>query len=164
VNVCRIPITHMNDLRGHAEERVYLYPGGIWVSDAPALITTVLGSCVAVCLWSDTLAGINHFILPRGGSSPSPRYGNHALSILLERLIGRGAAKDDLYAAVFGGASVLGNGDSNGEPSLGRRNVIEAREFLARHDIPVIREDVGGHEGRKLTFHSVDGTTIVRKL
>ncbi len=111
MNVCRIPITHMNDLRGHAEERIYLYPGGIWVSDAPALITTILGSCVAVCLWSDTMAGINHFILPRGGSSPSPRYGNHALSMLLERLIEHGAVKDDLYAAVFGGASVLGNGN-----------------------------------------------------
>lgn len=161
MNVCRIPVA-MRATGGQGEERVYLYPGSLWVSDKPAVITTVLGSCVSVCLWSDAIAGINHYILPRGGTSPSSRYGSHALPMLLERMLGLGAHASSLFAAVFGGASLLSNG--NGEQSLGQRNLLEARDFLERHHIPVIREDVGGAEGRKLTFRTLDGTTFVRKL
>jgi chemotaxis protein CheD len=86
--------------------------------------------------------------------------------MLLDSILELGGEKHDLYAALFGGASVLGKGTggSSAEVPLGRRNLLEAREFLARHEIPVIREDIGGHEGRKLTFHTLDGSTIVRKL
>lgn len=153
----------MNTFRGHAEERVYLYPGTLWVGEEPAVITTVLGSCVSVCLWSDSIAGINHFILPRGGSASSARYGNHALPMLLDGILRLGADERSVFAAIFGGASVLAN-HGGGELSLGRRNLAEAREFLAAQEIPVIREDAGGEEGRKLTFRTIDGTTFVRKL
>jgi chemotaxis receptor (MCP) glutamine deamidase CheD len=50
----------------------------MWVADTPAVITTILGSCVSVCLWSESVAGINHFILPRGGIQASGRYGSQA--------------------------------------------------------------------------------------
>lgn len=145
-----------------AEERIYLYPGALWAGEQPAVITTVLGSCVSVCLWSEAIAGINHFILPRGGTAPSPKYGNHAMPMLLDRVIALGAEKETLYAAIFGGASLLGGGP--GAQPLGNRNIIEAREFLERQGIPVIRTDVGGETGRKLTFRTIDGTTFLRKL
>lgn len=153
----------MNMLPIKTEERVYLYPGTLWLAERPALITTVLGSCVSVCVWSDRYAGMNHYILPRGGSDRSPRYGNHALDLLFEGLLARGAKAGDLVAAIFGGASVLGPMASP-ETSLGRRNVVTARQFLADHDIPVVREDVGGEEGRKLVFRTIDGSTVVRTL
>lgn len=162
MNVCRLPAVPKRPSGTAAEERVYLYPGALWAGEQPSVITTVLGSCVAVCLWSDSIAGINHFILPRGGSSPSAKYGNHALPMLLERVLELGASVETLFAAVFGGASVLGGAE--GAQSLGSRNVIEARQFLEGHGIPVIRTDVGGEEGRKLTFRTIDGTTFVRKL
>lgn len=160
MNVCLVrPGPRMG---GEAEERVYLYPGSLWAGDHPAVITTVLGSCVSVCLWSDRIAGINHYLLPRGGTSASARYGSDALPMLLQRVVELGAKPATLFAAVFGGASLFSNGGA--EPSLGSRNVIEAREFLTRHGIPVIREDAGGREGRKLTFRTIDGTTLVRRL
>jgi chemotaxis protein CheD len=146
------------------ERRVYLYPGGLWAEAFPAVVTTVLGSCVAVCLWDPhtALGGVNHFILPRGGASPSARYGNHALPMLLERVLKMGAQRDALLAYVFGGASVLEGADSG--PRLGSRNVAEALEFLRKEDIAVLRQDVGGRTGRKLTFRTADGATVVRKL
>ncbi len=162
MNVLRIPVASGKLSGAAAEERVYLYPGSLWAGEQPAVVTTVLGSCVSVCLWSDDIAGINHFILPRGGTSPSARYGNHALPMLLQRVVELGADATKLFAAIFGGSSVLGG--AHHEQSLGMRNVIEAREFLERYDIPVIRADVGGSEGRKLTFRTIDGTTFVRKL
>jgi chemotaxis protein CheD len=146
------------------ERRVYLYPGGLWAEASAGVITTVLGSCVSVCLWDPQTAigGINHFILPRGGATVSARYGSHALPMLLERVLTLGARRETLLACVFGGASVLA-GTSN-EPGLGSRNVAQAFEFLKSHDLAVLRQDVGGRKGRKLTFRTADGSTLVRKL
>jgi chemotaxis protein CheD len=158
------PSPALERTREQVERRVYLYPGGLWAEASAAVITTVLGSCVSVCLWDPhtALGGINHFILPRGGASPSARYGNHALPMLLERVLQLGAQRETLLACVFGGASVL-TGPGEG-PRLGSRNVAEALEFLRKEDMAVLRQDVGGNEGRKLTFRTADGGTLVRKL
>lgn len=164
MNMCVIPSPRMERAPAQIERRVYLYPGGLWAASETAAITTVLGSCVSVCLWDPrtALGGVNHFILPRGGSHPSARYGNHALPMLLDRVLALGAQRDSLLACVFGGASVLAV-EGTGTP-LGSRNVSEAMDFLRREEIAVLRHDVGGREGRKLTFRTADGATLVRKL
>jgi chemotaxis protein CheD len=78
--MCVIPNV-AGEKNGPLERRVYLHPGAIWAEDVPAAITTVLGSCVSVCLWDPKIAlgGINHFVLPRGGAVRSAHYGSHAL-------------------------------------------------------------------------------------
>jgi chemotaxis protein CheD len=146
------------------ERRVYLHPGGLWAEPFAAAVTTVLGSCVSVCLWDPQTAfgGINHFILPHGGATPSTRYGNHALAMLLARVLELGAQRETLLACVFGGASVMSGHAA--APTLGNRNVAEAFEFLERNGIAVLRHDVEGRQGRKLTFRTADGTTVIRKL
>ena len=153
-------------MTGHdrMECRFYLYPGGLWAEAVPGVITTVLGSCVSVCLWEPEsgLGGINHFILPRGGTERSARYGNHSLPMLLEKVLAMGLRRHALVAAVFGGASVLACGSAVGR--LGSRNADEALAFLRGADLPIVRQDLGGREGRKLTFRTADGTTVVRKL
>jgi chemotaxis protein CheD len=148
------------------DRRFYLYPGGIWAERASGVITTVLGSCVSVCLWDPHagVGGINHFILPMGGSTQSPRYGNHAMPMLVERVLACGANHDDLLAAVFGGASVLSGTNGTDAPPLGLRNVEIAMELLRRAGIAVVRQDVGGRVGRKLVFRTADGTTQLRRL
>jgi chemotaxis protein CheD len=73
-----------------------------------------------------------------------------------------GASPERLVCCVFGGASIFpvaGKG-----PQLGSRNVAEAMEFLDARKIAVLRSDVGGSQGRKLTFRTADGTTLVRKM
>ncbi len=158
------PATASPTIQDHLERRFYLYPGGLWAEQGSAIITTVLGSCVSVCLWDPNagVGGINHFILPRGGSVLSARYGSHALPMLLESVVALGARREKVLAAVFGGASVLAG--ESAAPRLGARNVAEALDFLQRADIPIVRQDVGGHLGRKLTFRNADGITTVRKL
>jgi chemotaxis protein CheD len=146
------------------ERRVYLHPGALWAEPFPGIITTVLGSCVAVCLWDPhtALGGINHYILPHGGTAVSARYGNHALPMLLARVLEIGAQRETLLACVFGGASVM-PGVVTG-PTLGSRNAAEAFDFLEHSGIAVLRHDVEGQQGRKLTFRTADGTTLIRKL
>ena len=163
MKMCVVPAMDP-EKRGQMARRIYLHPGGLWCEPSAAAITTVLGSCVAVCLWDPqtTLGGINHFILPLGGTAISPRYGNHAMSMLLDRMLKNGAHRETLLACVFGGASLM-PGDAKG-PALGSRNVAEAFEFLERNEIAVLRHDVEGRQGRKLTFRTADGTTLIRKL
>ncbi len=144
---------------------VYLHPGQLVASSEPCRVTTVLGSCVAACLWDPYagVGGMNHFLLPQyaGHSSDSPRFGSVAMAQLVEELVGLGARPDRLRAKVFGGGCVVealrrqGNG-------LGSQNVEVALRFLRKVAIPVMSEDIGGDRGRKVAFRTADGASEVR--
>jgi chemotaxis protein CheD len=146
---------------------VYLHPGQLIVATEPTVVTTILGSCVAVCLWDLTLGigGINHYLLPAGLKTASTglRYGNVAIEHLLEKLSRAGARHSNLRAKVFGGACVLDamRGKAN---HLGDKNAEIAEKMLAEAGIPVVASDVGGGRGRKLIFHPHDGTALVKLL
>ncbi len=149
-------------------ERRYLYPGQFFCSRSPVLVTTILGSCVSVCLTdrASRVGGVNHFLLPHwaGSGRATPRFGNVAISSLIEGLLQLGARLSSLEAKVFGGASVLGGHPASGTLALGDRNVEVARRLLDQEGIPIVAEDVGGDRGRKLLFQSDDGTVWVKKL
>ena len=147
-----------------APAREYLAPGRLYASKADVQVTTILGSCVAVCIWDAQaeVGGINHFLLP-SGSPVSPRFGDSAVALLIGRVLELGAQRARLAAKVFGGACVLEA--FRFDPwSLGARNVEMAREQLAASGIPVVGEDVGGDLGRKLVFHVRTGAAWVRPI
>jgi chemotaxis protein CheD len=146
---------------------VYLHPGQLFVAAGPAAVTTILGSCVAVCVWDGTLGigGINHYLLPSGlrtGTS-GLRYGNTAIHSLLEKLARTGTRVQNLRAKIFGGACVL-DAMRGKENHLGDKNIEIARRALAEANIPVVASDVGGTRGRKLIFHPHDGSALVKLL
>ncbi len=145
--------------------RKYVLPGRLFVTAEPYVVTTILGSCVAVCLWDPTLraGGVNHFLLPHraGPRLSSPRFGDPAMERLIAKTLALGSRPRDLQAKVFGGAHVLDQGDDR---HLGARNVEVAHRVLAREGIPVVAEDVGGKGGRKVIFHTVDGRVLLRKF
>jgi len=148
-----------------AEKSYYLYPGGLFAEAEPHRVTTVLGSCVAVCLWDPLrrIGGINHFLLPlwNGEGLPTPRYGNIAIDALVERMQALGACRSGLQAKVFGGAAMWEN--SNGLLAVGERNIALARTQLDRHRIPIISADVGGDAGRKIIFETASGSVLLRR-
>jgi chemotaxis protein CheD len=141
--------------------RVFLSPGDVIGSSEPALITTVLGSCVSVTLWDKDrrIGGLNHFVLPKGGNSS--RYGDTAMLELLEGMQALGAHLRSLEAKVFGGAAVLPVG---GEGTVGTANVAFALGELARRGIPVAGRRTGGQRGRLLMFNTESGEAFVRWL
>lgn len=143
----------------------YLHPGKVLAFAEPALITTVLGSCVSVCLW-DAWAGVggmNHFLLPDVLSgNASPRFAGPAFEQLVARLLAHGARRERLQAKTFGGASL--GAAASGEPRIGSRNVEAARRLLTERAIPIVAEDVGGNCGRKLVFETAGGAAWVRRL
>ncbi len=144
----------------------FLHPGRLVVSPSPARVTTILGSCVAVCLWDGACGagGVNHFVLPFGPESdPAPlRFGGPATRELVLRLLALGARQRSLRAKVFGGASL--GAFSGSAATLGFRNVARALEVLEEEGIPVVACDTEGTHGRKLVFHTEDGTAWVRSL
>ena len=144
--------------------RVYLAPGRLLASGEDVQVTTILGSCVAVCIWDAQaqVGGVNHFLLPSGRPA-SPRFGDSAVVLLIGRLLELGAHRGRLSAKLFGGACVLEAFRAD-EWSLGARNVEMAREQLAAASVPVVGEDVGGDLGRKLVFHVRTGAAWVRAI
>lgn len=145
--------------------RVYLSPGQLHAAEAPTAITTVLGSCVAVCLHDPVarVGGMNHFLLPHHvARERSPRFGTSAVPLLVDAVLRAGAARGRLAATVFGGASVLGASGTG--RTLGRDNAELAIRLLGEAGIPVRDADVGGTHGRKLVFLTDEGTAWVRVL
>ena len=147
--------------------RVYLQPGQVYAAAQPSAVTTVLGSCVAVCLWDpiECVGGMNHYLLPffAGAGQGSPRFGNAAMTQLVERLVALGAVRGRLQAKVFGGACVLEAFQAR-QGHLGEKNAAVAFKLLEELAISVVSRDVGGQSGRKLVFHTDQGTAWVAKL
>jgi chemotaxis protein CheD len=145
-----------------APEIVYVHPGQIYVASQSALVSTILGSCVAVCLW-DPLArvgGMNHFLLPAGKGS---RYGAEAMPELIDAMAARGALVARMVAKIFGGACVL-NAFTGARKAIGTQNAEVAIRFLAAHSIPVRADQTGGRRGRKLLFHTGTGQAYVKEI
>ncbi len=126
--------------------RLFLPVGGIACPAAPHWITTVLGSCVSLCLWDPVRrrGGINHAALPRGGEGG--RYGSIANDLLLQAMLDGGSLRGHLRAKLFGGASAFGD--------IGAQNVAMGLESLHRHGIPLTAHRTGGQRGMLLHFRS----------
>lgn len=145
---------------------VYLYPGELFATSAPSVISTVLGSCVCVCLTDSVTksGGANHFLLPHWtrGDGSSCRFGRTAMDALVARMLALGCKKGTLAARVFGGASLFEG--SRDRISIGQQNVEVATHFLEDEGIPILVREVGGARGRKLVFHTETGDVFVRTL
>jgi chemotaxis protein CheD len=144
---------------GGERRRRFLQPGQVIATMVPTEITTILGSCVAVCMWDPQarLGGMNHFLLPQQarGRVASPRCGAFAMSDLFARLVELGAEAGRLQASVYGGACMFQHLD--GPEHLGSRNAEVALEGLRKLGITPLVVDVGGNRGRKLRFVSDEG-------
>lgn len=141
----------------------YLYPSALFAERAPHWVDTILGSCVAVCLFDTKLkiGGINHYMLPvwNGNGLASPKFGNIATEKLIEKMLKNGASKANMIAKVFGGANQM---DSS--MNIGDRNIEIAKETLAVHGIKVIAENTGGTVGRKLRYDTGTGQVMMKFL
>ncbi|MCQ2249984.1 MAG: chemotaxis protein CheD [Bacteroidales bacterium] len=142
--------------------RHFLYPSTMFASAQPAEVTTILGSCVAVCLWDRYLGigGINHYMLPtwNGMELASPKYGNIAIERLVERMQQLGCQKKNLVAKVFGGGEVISVSTST--LHIGERNIMVADDMLDKLGIPIVGRSTGGNNGRKIIFNTHTGEVL----
>ncbi|MFC7299381.1 chemoreceptor glutamine deamidase CheD [Herminiimonas aquatilis] len=146
-----------------------ILPGEYYYTSKDMLIVTVLGSCVSACIRDRVtgVGGMNHFMLPDGGSdadspiSASARYGTYAMEILINDLLKAGAKRENLEAKVFGGGAVLRGFSSM---NVGERNAQFVRDFLKVENIRVVAEDLNDIHPRKVYYFPRSGKVLVKKL
>jgi chemotaxis protein methyltransferase CheR len=152
-----------------AVKRVPITIGGVHATRAPCLITTVLGSCVAVCLYDPEtgVGGMNHFMLvePPKGTTPREdplpaRFGTHAMSQLVNAVIAHGGVKERLVAKVFGAAHVLSGMDAQ----VPEDNAAFVLRYLSAEKIPVVAQRLGGDSPMLLHFDLGTGRALVRLI
>ena len=141
----------------------YLYPSALFAEKDRYMVDTILGSCVAVCLFdtAKAIGGINHYMLPlwNGNGLASPKFGNIATEKLIEKMLKNGACTENLVAKVFGGANQM-----ESSMNIGERNIEIAKEVLSLHGIKIIAENTGGTVGRKLRYNTGTGQVMMKFL
>jgi chemotaxis receptor (MCP) glutamine deamidase CheD/CheY-like chemotaxis protein len=151
-------------------KRVFLLPGEFAFSREPVRIGTLLGSCVALCLYDakHQWGGMNHYMLPSqsAGRLEPGKYGDYAIPMLVKLATQSGSKREDLVASLYGGGQVVGHlasiaeGDSGFD--VGQRNISVARECLQELGIRIKRSEVGGKTGRKIHFDTATNEIEVR--
>ncbi len=145
-------------------EKVFIHVGQIHIGFTPTEISTVLGSCVAVCLFDKykMVGGMNHYLLPlwNGNGLQSPKFGNVSIPRMIQSMMDIGCNPSNMEAKIFGGASI--NISSSEDMMIGKRNIFTAKEILDEYKIPVIAEDTGGAVGRRIMMRSDTGKVFMK--
>ncbi len=142
----------------------FIHVGEIFVGAKPTEISTVLGSCISVCLYDkiEQVGGMNHYLVPLWNENglQSPKYGNISIPKLIDNMLNIGCEKYNLAAKMFGGANVIDV--SQEEMMIGRKNILIAKEILREYSIKITAQDVGGTRGRKILMRSDTGKIFLK--
>lgn len=146
-----------------------IYAGEYFSSSEDVVISTVLGSCVSVCLFDpiSKIGGMNHFMLPEDVVLDesiriyhrNTKYGIHAMDMLINSVLKKGASRKNLQAKIFGGASYAGN-----QGKVGQNNIRFAEKYLFLEEIEVTGRDIAGEEARKLFFFPQSGKVLLKRI
>ena len=144
-----------------------ILPGEYYVTHSNEIITTVLGSCISVCVHDPLLkvGGMNHFMLPSCGNndldllSKSFRYGDVAMERLVNDLLRNGSDKNNLIFKAFGGGQIIRQ-----MTAIGQRNITFLHKFLTMEGYKLSASDLGGPHPRKILFYPQSGLVRVKRL
>lgn len=144
---------------------VSVFQGDFYATANPnEIITTVLGSCIAVCARDPSIrfGGMNHFLLPHatGASGGLPghelRYGSYSIERLINVIMSHGGRRDQLEIKIFGGATL-----TTRLPQVGGRNADFVEGYLRKEGLKVAASDLRGHLPRRLRYFPATGKALV---
>jgi chemotaxis protein CheD len=143
----------------------FLYPATLFASRKPSRVQTLLGSCVAICLYDQILkiGGMNHFMLPLwdGREQQTPKYGDIAVEMLIDKMIDMGSRQENIVAKVFGGGH---QHNRNEILTIGKRNSELATQAMRKHHIRIVASSLGGINGRKIIFNTFTGVVLMKYI
>lgn len=164
-------------------KKIYLKSGEVYIAKSPAIVWTVLGSCVSLILYSKKrkISAISHAQLPQPNltsqpcrhTCPNPCFQAHedissemrfvscSTKYMLDELKKLGIAKNELTASIFGGSQMFAV--RNELFAVGSRNVQQVRAILKSNKIPVIKEDVLGTQSRTLDYDTKEGIVSLKR-
>jgi chemotaxis protein CheD len=128
----------------------------------PARLTTILGSCVAVTLYSSRrrLGMLSHVVLPqaKGSLSNPAKFADTAVPYMLATLKTQGVETRELTAKLVGGSHMFGNGTC---AQIGASNVQAVVQSLEDAKILIVGRDVSGTSGRRICFDLATGSITI---
>ncbi len=142
-----------------------ILPGEYYVTNQKEVISTVLGSCIAVCLRDPGtgVGGMNHFLLPAPGESADlnseAHYGLNAMELLINAIMKNGGQRQNFEAKVFGGGEVIDAVTTN----IGKRNIDFVMNFLELEGINLAAKDVGRKSARSVFYAPYSGQAYVKR-
>lgn len=149
-----------------------ILPGELYVSTHGEMISTVLGSCISVCIRDKNkgIGGMNHFMLPKDnefsseswGDNPATsasRYGNWAMEYLINAILKRGGEKKNFEVKVFGGGQMMAK-----MTDIGQKNILFVYQYLAEEMLKIEASDVGDVFARKVLYFPDTGNVKVRRI
>ncbi|MBC8059446.1 MAG: chemotaxis protein CheD [Clostridiaceae bacterium] len=134
------------------------------------LITVGLGSCIGITLYDKVKknGGLLHIMLPDStqfSSVTNPfKFADLGVPILLKKIQDMGSRKNDISAKIAGGASMFNFSDKSMIMDIGSRNSVAVKRILAELEIPLLREDIGGNNGRTIIFDTSTGSLLIRTV
>jgi chemotaxis protein CheD len=151
---------------------VYLKPAGLFITNKPFIVTTVLGSCVSVTLFHQRLglAAICHALLPQCGKEPDCtnchiekyKYVACVIPEMIQKISKLGIRAAEIEVKLFGGTEMFASEILT--PSVGRQNIESAVRAIETGGMRLKNADVGGLVGRKIYFKTLTGQVFVKKL
>ena len=164
----------MLELEGKLTE-VYLHPGELYLARKPAIIRTILGSCVGVTFWSEALGvgALCHSLLPRVPQdtyqdlslAARHRYVDFCIRDLARQFDELGAVRREMQVKLFGGADVLPvHSKPDAKPTVGKLNCEAAMEIVRSEGFVVAASSLGGSEGLNIRFNTLTGKVLLRRL
>jgi chemotaxis protein CheD len=156
---------------------VYLKPGELYISNEPAAVSTVLGSCVSITLFHRQLklGAICHGLLPKCKHAKNrgchktckdlDKYVDCAFIHMKQQFLSYSMNKDEIEVKLFGGAEILLLHDhTKGITSVGEKNIKVATQLIKAEGFKIIASSTGGTKGRKLFFLPHTGDIYVKHL
>ena len=162
---------HTNNLK---PLQIFLHQSQACFLPRPAIVTTLLGSCVAITMFDphSCTGGICHALLPScpnlsgcdGNCAEKFRFVDCCIKWMLDKFLSFGCAIDQLRLKCFGGSSLSAKGFTNKSINVGFQNLRAAQKTLDFFGLHPVAWDVGGLEGRKIIFYSHKGEVLVKKI
>lgn len=159
----------------------YLKPGELYVGEGPALVHTILGSCVSVTMFNPRLniGAICHALLAessakietglryggkRSGVRTGFRYVDSSVRYMLDCLYMYGITKSEIEVKIFGGADMFGAGGSDIRRTVGSQNVKKAKDIIEAEKLRLVAYNVGSTMGRKIYFYTDTGEVLLKRI
>ncbi len=154
----------------HATRKIFLHPGELVFAGLGTHVHTLLGSCVAICLWHPLLkiGGMCHFVLPSrpAGTAPSSepdgRYGDEAMQWFDRAVKLHHTEYCDYHGKIFGGLNISSDNPDNTIELVGKRNIAKAKQMLSSRQVDIKAIHVGDAQHQRIVMDFSSGHVWVR--
>ena len=152
---------------------IYVQPGESRLIREPAILRTLLGSCVGIAFRVPRLGlgALCHPMLPRCPTrqtvpltrSSGRRYVDFAIRDLASQFDALGARREEVEVKLFGGGDVLVMVSSSARPSVGKLNIETAMKVLAEEGFAIMASSLGGKRGVNIFFNTKSGEVLLQR-